>query len=84
MRARDPGPAEARSRPGTADDGWKKHKAGDRLVCEAFEFTALHVVSAEDDQSDEEEEAGSKKHKKCLIPDHEAVRSAIETVKRNM
>ena len=48
----------------------------------AFEFTTLHGVSAEDGQSDEEEEAVSKMHKKRLIP--AAVRSAIETVKRNI
>ena len=47
-----------------------------------FEFTTLRAASAEDGQSDEEEEAGSKKRKKRLIP--EAVRSAIETVKRVM
>ena len=69
----------AAARPGTADDGRKKHKAGERLVSAAFEFTTLHGVSAKDGQSDEEEEAGSKQHKKRVIP--ESVRSAIETVK---
>jgi len=76
----------AAARPGTADDGQKKHKAGGRLVTAAFELTTLHGVSAEDGQSDEEEEAGSKMHKKRLIPAaDQAVRSesAIETAKRN-
>ena len=49
----------------------------------AYENPTLHHgVSAEDGQGDEEEEAGSKTHKKRLIPAE--VKSAIETVKRNI
>ena len=88
-RARPTGHAQGRgipaeARPGTADDGRKKHmyKAGERMVSAAFEFTTLHGVSAEDGHSDEEEEAGTKKHKKRVIP--AAVRLAIETVKKNI
>jgi len=73
----------AAARPRTEHDGWKKHKAGERLVTAAYENPTLHHgVSAEDGQGDEEEEAGSKTHKKRLIP--AAVKSAIETVKRNI
>ena len=75
-------PADAR--PGTADDGQKKHKAGRRLVSAAFfEFAALHGASAEDGHhSGDGEEAGTKAHKKRVIP--ATVRSAIETVKKNI
>jgi len=73
----------AAARPRTEHDGRKKHKAGERLVTAAYENPTLHHgVSAEDGQGDEEEEAGSKTHKKRLIP--AAVKSAIETVKRNI
>ena len=73
----------AAARPRTEHDGWKKHKAGERLVTAAYENPTLHHgVSAEDGQGDEEEEAGSKTHKKRLIP--AAVKSAIGTVKRNI
>ena len=73
----------AAARPRTEHDGWKKHKAGERLVTAAYENTTLHHgVSAEDGQSDEEEEAGSKTHKKRLIP--AVVKSAIGTVKRKI
>ena len=55
-----PADARADARPGTADDGRKKHTAGERLVSATFESTALHGVSAEDGHhSDEEEEAGT-------------------------
>ena len=74
-------PADAR--PGTAHDGRKKYKAGERLVSAAVEGTTLHGVSAEDGHhSDGEEEDGTKAHKKRVIP--EAVKSAIETVKKNI
>ena len=49
----------------------------------AFEGTTLHGVSAEDGHhSDDEEDAGTKAHKKRVIP--EAVKSAIDTVKKNI
>ena len=49
----------------------------------AVEGTTLHGVSAEDGHhSDGEEEDGTKAHKKRVIP--EAVKSAIETVKKNI
>jgi hypothetical protein len=73
----------AAARPRTEHDGQKKHKAGERLVTAAYENPTLHHgVSAEDGQGDEEEGAGSKTHKKRLIP--AAVKSAIGTVKRNI
>ena len=76
-------PIPADARPGTEHDGRNKHKAGERLVSAAFEGTALHGVSAEDGHhSDDEEEDGTKAHKKRVIP--EAVKSAIETVKKNI
>ena len=49
----------------------------------AVEGTTLHGVSAEDGHhSDGEEDAGTKAHKKRVIP--EAVKTAIETVKKNI
>ena len=74
----------AAARPRTEHDGRKKHKAGERLVTAAYENTTLHHgVSAEDgNHSDDEEEDGTKAHKKRVIP--EAVKSAIETVKKNI
>ena len=76
-------PIPADARPGTAHDGRKKHKAGERLVSAAVEGTTLHGVSAEDGHhSDDEEEAGTKAHKTRVIP--AAVKSAIDTVKKNI
>ena len=76
-------PIAADARTETAHDGRKKYKAGERLVSAAVEGTTLHGVSAEDGHhSDGEEEDGTKAHKKRVIP--EAVKSAIETVKKNI